>query len=120
MKERASPSSDRTAGYLDSELVDALSKNEELNDPEVIEDLLEEIESSKAAVVLETPAPRRRARYAAGRPRSLPPNSKRVRRRGCGAHGRVALLSNAQEIALARRMETPRNDRDFDGCPERR
>src|SRR5690349_11106085 len=104
---------DRNTGYLDSELIDALSKNEELNDPEVIEDLLEEIETHKTAVVAEAPTLVRERDTMLEDPEptaELEESTQAWLRRA----GRVALLSHEQEIALARRMENPRSDRDYE------
>jgi RNA polymerase primary sigma factor len=102
----------RKQGYLtDQDLADALSRNAELNDPEVIEDLMEELEAGNVAVVAEAPSAHvpeeREPTLEELEPAAeLEESTQAWLRRA----GRVALLSHDQEIALARRMESPRSN----------
>src|SRR5579871_1334852 len=99
----------RETSYVDPDFVDALSKNATLNDPEEIEAILEAYEARKAAVVGtplngaddQEPAPEELEPTAA----ELEESTQAWLRRA----GRVALLTHDQEIALARRMESPRS-----------
>lgn len=104
-------------GYLNPELVDALSKNEDLNDSETIEALLENEEllrqfaGEEAVVGNNAPASQEDREPT---PDELEPvveleeSAQAWLRRA----GRVSLLSHEEEIRLARRMENPRSPQD--------
>ena len=96
------------------DLTDVLSKNPDMNDPEVIEDMIgaveekrktssQTLESGKAKgkeSLLDDPEPSA----------ELEESTQAWLRRA----GKVALLTHDQEISLARRMETPKSPRDFE------
>jgi RNA polymerase primary sigma factor len=105
-------------GYIAPEQLDALSKNEELNDPNEIEDLLEDDELLKqltggeAVVGAVSPAlnEERESHSEDAEPAAaeLEESAQAWLRRA----GRVSLLSHEEEIRLAKRMENPRSPRD--------
>ncbi len=86
------------------ELLDALSKNENLNDPDTIEDLLEAAENAKA--VVEVPTEKRGVSFEELEPVVEVEESTQAWLRRAG---KVKLLTHDQEIRLAMRMETPKS-----------
>ena len=99
---------------LDKDLAEALSKNTEMNDPEVIEDLLVAVEEKrKQTAVSVEPARAKEKDSILDEPEptaELEESTQAWLRRA----GKVALLTHEQEISLARRMETPKSPRDFE------
>lgn len=94
-------------------LLDTLSRNPELNDPEHIEDLLIEIEESEEEELkpLQPRPPRQDTLLDEPEPSAeLEESTQAWLRRA----GKVALLSHEQEIALARRMEAPKSAYDYE------
>ena len=110
--------SNRPEGILEPEQIDALSKNEELNDPEEIEAILEdeallkEYVGEEAVVAVVSPAlvEDREAHTDEVEPPAaeLEESAQAWLRRA----GKVSLLSHDEEIRLAKRMESPRSPRD--------
>ncbi|MCS6775741.1 MAG: sigma-70 family RNA polymerase sigma factor [Chloroherpetonaceae bacterium] len=104
----------RPEGYLEPEQIDALSRHEELNDPDEIEAILEDEELLRQYVgdeavvntsdVLEVSEEGEVEPPAA----ELEESAQAWLRRA----GRVSLLSHEEEIRLAKRMENPRSPRD--------
>lgn len=95
----------RNDNAIAPELLDALSKNENLNDPDAIEDLLDAAETSQA--VVEVPAPEKReAVFGDLEPVVEVEESTQAWLRRAG---KVKLLTHDQEIRLAQRMETPKS-----------
>ncbi len=103
----------RRQGYLtDRDLADALSHNEDL-DPDAIEALMEDIEASGVAVVANPPPaeaeePEPTLEELEPIVGDLEESTQAWLRRA----GRFSLLTHEQEIALARRMENPRNPQE--------
>ena len=113
----------RRQGFLtDNDLREALSRNEDLNDPEVIEALIEDIEASGVSVVPDAPAgtvlapaavaaPATALDDAEPTPEELEPaveleeSTQAWLRRA----GKVSLLTHQEEIALSKRIEIARN-----------
>jgi RNA polymerase primary sigma factor len=113
----------RRQGFLtDNDLREALSRNEDLNDPEVIEALIEGIEASGVSVVPDAPAgtvlapvvvaaPATPLDDAEPTPEELEPaveleeSTQAWLRRA----GKVSLLTHQEEIALSKRIEIARN-----------
>ncbi|HZO87700.1 MAG TPA: sigma-70 family RNA polymerase sigma factor [Chthonomonadaceae bacterium] len=108
----------REQGYLtDRDLADALSHNEDL-DPDSIEALMEEIEASGIAVVDRPPTPILEVEPTL---EELEPSAELEESTQAWLRraGRVSLLTHEQEIALARRMENPRNPEEAREAKER-
>ncbi|HZP84759.1 MAG TPA: sigma-70 family RNA polymerase sigma factor [Chthonomonadaceae bacterium] len=104
----------RGQGFLtDRDLADALSHNEDL-DPEAIEALMDNIESTGVALVARPPEaaipdePEPSLDELEPGPSELEECTQAWLRRA----GRFSLLTHEQEIALARRMENPRHPQD--------
>jgi RNA polymerase primary sigma factor len=107
----------RAQGYVtDKDLADALCAETEI-DPEAIEALIDDIESSGVAVVAKAPAlepapapkPKPRASEEPDPPAAdLEESTQAWLRRA----GRIALLTHEQEIDLAKRMETARTPQE--------
>lgn len=99
----------RRQGYLtDRDLADALGRNAEVA-PEAIEAFLEDIEESGLALVAAAPTDEREPSAEELEPVvELEESTQAWLRRA----GRMALLTHEQEIALARRMESPRSKHD--------
>ena len=98
----------RKQGYLtDRDLADALSHNEDL-DPDAIEDLIDDIESSGVALVARPPVV---AEEPEPTPEELEPATELEESTQAWLRraGRMALLTHEQEVALAKRMENPRS-----------
>jgi RNA polymerase primary sigma factor len=101
----------RMQGFLtDSDLKEAFTRNEDLNDPEAIEALIENITTSGVAIVPQPPVSLV-ADESEPTPEELEPaveleeSTQAWLRRA----GRVALLTHEQEISLARRIEYARS-----------
>ena len=99
---------DRGLINVDPRIVETLSKNEALNDPEEIEALIEVIEAGakvdESGTVTTPPADDREPTAEELEPVvELEESTQAWLRRA----GRVALLNHDQEISLARRMESP-------------
>ncbi len=104
----------RTTGYLNPAVLDTHSRNEDLNDPEEIEELIETIEY-RASVAADSPVV---AVPVDAATEELEPTTEELEpaveleestQAWLRRAGRVALLTHDQEIALARRMEDPRS-----------
>jgi RNA polymerase primary sigma factor len=98
----------RNEGTLSTEFLDTHSTNENLNDPEVIEALLDAAESGEAVV---------EASEKNGRPVSFEELEPAVEveestQAWLRRAGKVKLLTHEQEIKLAKQMENPRTPRD--------
>src|SRR5579862_9315100 len=104
----------RMQGFLtDSDLEEAFRRNEDLNDPEALQTLFENIESTGVAVVAQPPAVTSTEEVEPTVEElepavELEESTQAWLRRA----GRVALLTHDQEISLARRMESPRSKRE--------
>ncbi len=112
----------RKQGFLtDNDLREALSRNQDLSDPEAITELIENIEASGVSIVADVPAgstlvgaslavASRPADDAEPTPEELEPaveleeSTQAWLRRA----GKVSLLTHEQEIALSRRIEVAR------------
>lgn len=102
----------RRQGYVtDSALANALSSEESL-DPAVIEEMIEDIEESGAAVVPRPLAPAAHMRDSATEDAEPAGELEESTQAWLRRAGKVALLNHEQEIALARRMENARSARE--------
>ena len=104
----------RKQGYVtNGDLADALSRNADL-DPDAIEEIIEGIEASGVAVVAQAPAIPAPVEEREPTAEELEPvieleeSTQAWLRRA----GRVSLLTHDQEVALAKRMESPRSALD--------
>ncbi len=118
VKETAKRKRGQSEGYLEPTLLDTLSKNADLNDPDAIEDLIENLEAAQAAPASDAPVAVE-AEVETETTEEREPTSEELEpaveleestQAWLRRAGRVALLTHDQEIALAKRMESPRSD----------
>ncbi len=108
-KKEAPRSRDRSTLAIDPQIVETLSRNETLNDPEEIDAILDVYEAAKQGEKTENNASEDREPTAEELgPTDLEESTQAWLRRA----GRVALLTHEQEISLAKRMESPRSALD--------
>lgn len=98
----------RNEGTLSAEFLDTHSRDENLNDPDMIEALLDAAENAKAVVEAREPNGRPAAFEELEPAVEVEESTQAWLRRA----GKVKLLTHEQEIKLAKQMENPRTARD--------